>query len=108
MDTQTVFAALNVFGLFVFAVSGALTALRNDLDILSVIMTAFVTGVGGGTIRAGTTDLHGTEVVLARPLPVAPRQLPYQTGYVYFELDRSSEFWAGLETFHRLLCEFLE
>lgn len=51
MDTQTVFAALNVFGLFVFAVSGALTALRNDLDILSVIMTAFVTGVGGGTIR---------------------------------------------------------
>lgn len=51
MDTETVFAALNIFGLFVFAVSGALTALRNDLDILSVIMTAFITGVGGGTIR---------------------------------------------------------
>lgn len=51
MSTDAVFAALNVFGLFVFAVSGALTALRNDLDILSVVMTAFVTGVGGGTIR---------------------------------------------------------
>ncbi len=51
MDTESVFAALNVFGLFVFAISGALTALRNDLDILSVMMTAFVTGVGGGTIR---------------------------------------------------------
>lgn len=51
MDTEAVFAALNIFGLFVFAVSGALTALRNDLDILSVVMTAFVTGVGGGTIR---------------------------------------------------------
>lgn len=51
MDTEAVFAALNIFGLFVFAISGALTALRNDLDILSVIMTAFVTGVGGGTIR---------------------------------------------------------
>lgn len=51
MDTETVFGALNIFGLFVFAVSGALTALRNDLDILSVIMTAFITGVGGGTIR---------------------------------------------------------
>ncbi|MGE0384784.1 MAG: type VI secretion system baseplate subunit TssK [Gammaproteobacteria bacterium] len=36
--------------------------------------------------------------IVTRPLPVAPRQLPYQTGYVYFELDRSSEFWAGLET----------
>lgn len=51
MDTSAVFDALNMFGLFVFAVSGALTALRNDLDILSVIMTAFITGVGGGTIR---------------------------------------------------------
>jgi len=51
MDTETVFAALNIFGLFVFAVSGALTALRNDLDVLSVAMTAFITGVGGGTIR---------------------------------------------------------
>lgn len=51
MDTQAVFSALNIFGLFVFAISGALTALRNDLDILSVIMTAFITGVGGGTIR---------------------------------------------------------
>lgn len=51
MDTAAVFAALNIFGLFVFAVSGALTALRNDLDILSVVMAAFITGVGGGTIR---------------------------------------------------------
>lgn len=51
MDTQAVFSALNIFGLFVFAISGALTALRNYLDILSVIMTAFITGVGGGTIR---------------------------------------------------------
>ena len=51
MDTDAVFAALNVFGLFVFAISGALTALRNDLDIVSVSMAAFITGVGGGTIR---------------------------------------------------------
>lgn len=51
MSTEAVFAALNIFGLFVFAISGALTALRNDLDILSVIMIACITGVGGGTIR---------------------------------------------------------
>ncbi|MEZ5897254.1 MAG: trimeric intracellular cation channel family protein [Parvularculaceae bacterium] len=51
MDQTGIFAALNVFGLFVFAVSGALTALRNDLDIFGVTMIAFVTGVGGGTIR---------------------------------------------------------
>lgn len=51
MDTAAVFTALNIFGLFVFAISGALNALRNDLDVLSVLMIAFITGVGGGTIR---------------------------------------------------------
>lgn len=51
MDTASVFAALNILGLFVFAISGALTALRNDMDLFGVAMIAFVTGVGGGTIR---------------------------------------------------------
>lgn len=46
-----VFGALNIIGLFVFAVSGALTALRNDMDIFGVALIAFVTGVGGGTVR---------------------------------------------------------
>jgi type VI secretion system protein ImpJ len=28
-----------------------------------------------------------------RPIPVAPRHLPYHAGFIYFELDRSSEEW---------------
>ena len=36
--------------------------------------------------------------VRVRPLPVAPRQIPYHAGFVYFELDRNSEYWAQLET----------
>ena len=32
-----------------------------------------------------------------RPLPVAPRQLPYHAGRNYFELDRDAELWKGLE-----------
>ena len=31
-----------------------------------------------------------------RPLPVAPRQLPFHAGYTYFELDRNSEYWQQL------------
>ena len=31
-------------------------------------------------------------------LPVAPRQLPYRAGSVYFELDRSGPYWKQLET----------
>lgn len=33
-----------------------------------------------------------------RPLPVAPRQLPFYAGFTYFELDRSSEYWQQLAT----------
>jgi len=29
-------------------------------------------------------------------LPVAPRQIPYHSGFVYFQLDRSNEFWKEL------------
>ncbi len=31
-----------------------------------------------------------------RPLPVAPRQIPYHAGVTYFELDRNSELWKSL------------
>ncbi|MGF1446261.1 MAG: type VI secretion system baseplate subunit TssK [Pikeienuella sp.] len=33
-----------------------------------------------------------------RPLPVAPRQIPFHAGVVYFELDRDSPFWGQLTT----------
>jgi len=32
-----------------------------------------------------------------RLLPVAPRQIPYHAGFTYFELDRTSEYWQGLQ-----------
>jgi type VI secretion system protein ImpJ len=31
-----------------------------------------------------------------RPLPVAPRQLPFHAGFTYFELDKNSEYWKPL------------
>jgi len=30
-------------------------------------------------------------------VPVAPRQIPYHAGYVYFEFDQSNEMWGQLE-----------
>jgi len=32
-----------------------------------------------------------------RLLPVAPRQIPYHAGFTYFELDKTSRYWTGLE-----------
>jgi type VI secretion system protein ImpJ len=34
--------------------------------------------------------------IALRPLPVAPRQLPFHAGFTYFELDRGSEYWQQL------------
>ncbi|MFC2108977.1 trimeric intracellular cation channel family protein [Bacteroidota bacterium] len=42
---------INVMGSFVFAISGALVGLRNRLDLFGVLIVAFFTAVGGGTIR---------------------------------------------------------
>ena len=37
--------------------------------------------------------------IALRPLPVAPRQIPYHAGFTYFELEtRASELWKQLET----------
>jgi type VI secretion system protein ImpJ len=35
--------------------------------------------------------------IAIKPLPVAPRQVPFRTGYTYFELDRHSEYWKELQ-----------
>ena len=34
--------------------------------------------------------------ITLRPLPVAPRQLPFHAGYTYFELDKNSEYWKPM------------
>lgn len=42
---------LDLFGTAVFAISGVWLACRKDMDIFGVMVLAFVTAVGGGTIR---------------------------------------------------------
>ncbi len=42
---------LDIFGTFVFAISGAFRAVRHELDILGVLVLSIATGVGGGIVR---------------------------------------------------------
>lgn len=41
-----------------------------------------------------TLQLSGVPV---RPVPVAPRQIPFHAGFAYFELDQSNELWEQLK-----------
>ncbi len=56
MDTtvahsETVLVVLDLVGIFVFAITGALVAVRKELDVFAVLVLAGVTGLGGGFIR---------------------------------------------------------
>ncbi|WP_246142515.1 trimeric intracellular cation channel family protein [Nocardioides rubriscoriae] len=42
---------LDLVGIFVFAISGALVAVRKDLDVFGVLVLAGTTGLGGGFLR---------------------------------------------------------
>ncbi|MEY3805319.1 MAG: hypothetical protein RIR69_131, partial [Actinomycetota bacterium] len=65
MSTTTLLIVLDIVGIAVFAVSGALAAVDKKLDLFGVIFLAVATGIGGGFIRdallgatpaAGLTD----------------------------------------------------
>lgn len=49
---------LDLIGVGVFAVSGAIAAGRKSLDILGVLVIAVVTAIGGGTLRDLLLDRH--------------------------------------------------
>ncbi len=55
---MTILHILDLIGVAVFAVSGALAAGRSRLDLFGVVVIALVTAIGGGTIRDVLLDRH--------------------------------------------------
>src|ERR1700677_3948623 len=49
---------LDLLGVAVFAISGALAAMRVGLDLFGVVVLAAVTAIGGGALRDVLTDRH--------------------------------------------------
>lgn len=48
---MTVLSFMDLFGTLTFALSGALAAIKKDMDLFGVMVLAFVTAVGGGITR---------------------------------------------------------
>lgn len=48
---MSIFYALDILGTIAFAISGTLAAMHKRLDLFGVFIIAFVTAVGGGTLR---------------------------------------------------------
>ncbi|MDI6908594.1 trimeric intracellular cation channel family protein [Nocardioides sp.] len=50
-EPSTTLIVLDLVGIFVFAISGALVAVRKGLDVFGVLVLAGMTGLGGGFLR---------------------------------------------------------
>jgi uncharacterized membrane protein YeiH len=50
-DSARFVVALDLIGIFVFAVEGAMAAIEGDLDLLGLMVLAFSTALAGGIIR---------------------------------------------------------
>jgi uncharacterized membrane protein YeiH len=50
-DPLLILHPIDLIGTAVFAISGALTAMEKKLDIFGVAVVAFITALGGGTLR---------------------------------------------------------
>lgn len=46
-----IYTWIEILGIISFAISGTLTGLRKKLDIFGVVVIAFITSTGGGTLR---------------------------------------------------------
>ncbi len=51
MEMMNWLTAIDLFGVFVFALSGGLDGAKHRLDILGIVVLAVATGVGGGMMR---------------------------------------------------------
>ncbi|ABL82417.1 MULTISPECIES: trimeric intracellular cation channel family protein [unclassified Nocardioides] len=50
-EPSTTLVVLDLVGIFVFAITGALVAVRKGLDVFGVLVLAGMTGLGGGFLR---------------------------------------------------------
>lgn len=50
-EPSATLVVLDLLGIFVFAISGALVAVRKELDVFGVLVLAGTTGLGGGFLR---------------------------------------------------------
>ncbi|MBU1288126.1 MAG: trimeric intracellular cation channel family protein [Alphaproteobacteria bacterium] len=51
MSPELILTLFDRVGVFVFAISGGIVAVRKDMDLFGVIVLAFLPAIGGGTLR---------------------------------------------------------
>ena len=100
----TLQVVLDLVGVFVFALSGALLAVRRGLDLFGVLVLAWVAGLGGGTLRdvllgrtppAGVSDGRLVTAALLATALMAPLEEPIVDQQVRIEGLEVERIYAG-------------
>ncbi|WP_281647748.1 trimeric intracellular cation channel family protein [Parendozoicomonas sp. Alg238-R29] len=88
---------LDLLGTSVFAATGAMVAVRRQLDVFGALVLAFVTAVGGGTIRDAilgstpvfwvTDTVYITVICLTTALTLVGRNWWHKTRYIILLSD---------------------
>lgn len=58
MSPELILTIADRLGVFVFAISGGIVAVRKEMDIFGVITLAFLPAIGGGTLRDVLLDVE--------------------------------------------------
>lgn len=99
MNGTELLFALDLFGTFVFAITGAFRAVKHQLDILGVLVLSVFTGVGGGILR---------DVILgAYPPAVFTNEVYFLVCLaagllVFFTAPRIARWWNVVKVFDAL------
>jgi uncharacterized membrane protein YeiH len=91
-EPSTTLVVLDLVGIFVFAISGALVAVRKGLDVFGVLVLAGTTGLGGGFLRdvlIGATPPDALEDWRYLMVPVAAGLLTFRFHPALGRVERS-------------------
>lgn len=86
---MTISYALELLGCVAFAVSGAFAGIQKRLDIFGVLTVAFVTSIGGGTVRD----------MLIGELPVSWMLDRFYAAVIFFTTIVTIFFWKRIKAF---------
>ena len=51
MTSEFILRLADLLGVYVFAISGGIVAVRKDMDLFGIVVLAFLPAIGGGTLR---------------------------------------------------------
>jgi uncharacterized membrane protein YeiH len=91
-EPSTTLVVLDLVGIFVFAISGGLVAVRKGLDVFGVLVLAGTTGLGGGFLRdvlIGATPPDALEDWRYLMVPVAAGLLAFWNHPALGRIERS-------------------